>query len=1171
MSLERLSKLISAGFSVMLVACVVTLSLSEYYLAQLAHATEQRHRTTVVITQIETLSRELTQLARLYGSTGEHLFQAQYQQKWREGRAFHDAKLELQAIGLNESESRLLARVETMDLTQTDMERQSMDQYRRSGDGSLLAGTTYINAEWNFSEALSQLKNSLRQRVTRDFENAWSNAMTASRFRAFMQLTTLGISLLIFLVVLRRQLVKPLVTLSERIRRLHVGECVEKLPKSSGLAEVVTLGKAFDAYVEINEELRRQHWVKIRLGELVQALESCTHREVFAATLEQWLNECLGCRTTLLFDTNVVLKRTGQVHYSLPLLQEGQQLASLELDFAQRPDPSRMKLLDRLPSRLGTLLSLLQQRENNQQLLHQARRQTHQLEHQALVLQQRQESLESTESWYRGIVEFAPKALLVFDENGVIMANKQSEATFGYAPGTLIGRTYRALVPDLERVRVSQMLDTIEIIAHRADGTEFPAELHMCLLPPREERGLCLCVAVLDLTQRKADERHLLEAHERQQAIIGAAPYGIALVEGGLIVQANARLDELLGYSPGEQLQRSPLMWIDHIKWTESLVELEANVRQTLERGEIFQQQMQLCRKDASTFWANVSARAVAPGHLSSRGSIWIIEDNSAQYAAAAEMLQARQLAEESSRTKAEFLANMSHEIRTPMNAIIGMTYLALETKLTKRQRDYLAKVQRSSRHLLGVLDDILDFSKIEAGQLQLEARDFSLAQLLEEALDQVRARIDEKQLGLQLNVSAEVPELLCGDPLRLRQILLNYLSNAVKFTERGEIRVEVNLREASEHDVLLHFSVTDSGIGLSPSQLKQMFKSFQQADASTTRRFGGTGLGLAIAKQLVEKMDGQVGVQSVLGEGSNFWFEVRLQLAQCKVLDCQYAEECLSGWRVAQGTRVLLVEDNELNRQVAAELLQAVGCSVDIAMDGSQALDRLSHGRYDLVFMDMQMPVLDGLGATRLLRLMPGLSTLPVVAMTANATQSDCDACLAAGMNDFVSKPVEPQALYSVLRRWLEEVQAIPTFSLAPVSVPNLTSSEMGLKLDGVDMVAGLSRVLGKRSLYLKILHLYRDEQQTLLKRLRETLMAGELEQAQFLAHTCKGVSANIGAETVAQAADLMEQALRTKRPHDELQICFKALAAPLEELLRQLGEQLTAESQPLALATDE
>lgn len=1173
MSLERLSTFISTGFGILLVACLLTMALDEYYGGQAVSVSDKRHQMIISVDRMFILNRELTQLVRLNAVTGDELYRRLYFQKWREGEAFRDSAINFQAVGLNVQESALLDTVQTMDTIQTDMERQSM---ARQGHDvkTALSTATYINSEWSFANALNQLRSSVNERLNGEIERARSNAALTGRIRFLMQVFTLVAGLLVFLVILRRRLLLPLVHVTNCIRRLQTGERVGRVEVRHGLAEIVALGDVVDAYVHVNEELRRQHWVKRFLSELTQALQLCTSREAFAGTLQQRLRDGLACRADLLFDASSFVVGAGQVHFSLPLLQEGQQLASLELLFAHHPGPATLKLLDSLPNRLGTLLSLLLQRLNNQQLLNQARLQARQLECQALALEQRQASLEATESWYRGIVEFAPKALLVFDDHSVILANQQSEATFGYAPGQLLGKTYRQLVPEsqfdwvesaLKRVKANKGLNTLEIVAQRADGSEFPAELRLCLLPSRESQGLCLCVAIRDLSQRKAHERRLLDAHERQQAIIAAAPYGIALVQGGSIIQTNARLDELLGYTPGEQLQRSPLTWLDQVAWGETLTALEASIREKLNRGEIFQQQLQLCRKDCVNFWASVSARAIAPGNLS-RGSIWIIEDISTQHAAAHEMQQARQLAEESARIKAEFLANMSHEIRTPMNAIIGMTHLALRTDLSARQRDYLEKVQRSSRHLLGVLDDILDFSKIEAGKLQLELRDFSLAQLLEDALDQVRSPIEEKRLELRLNVGADVPERLSGDPLRLRQILLNYLSNAVKFTERGEIRVEVTLRGANAEQALLCFSVADTGIGLSPGQLQQMFQSFQQADASTTRRFGGTGLGLAIARQLAELMGGRVGARSEPGEGSHFWFEVPLLLAYSDAADGLLIGDTTGDWKVAGGTRILLVEDNELNQQVAVELLQAVGCRVDIASDGQQALERVCAGRYDLVFMDMQMPVLDGLAATRLLRQMPGMERLPVIAMTANARLSDQEACLSAGMNDFVRKPFEPPTLYAALRRWLPPVPVAQACNQPSVA----DCVDAAFQLEGVDTVGGLRRVLGKHSLYLDLLQHYQRDQHRLLEQLSQALEAGDQQTAQRLAHTCKGVSATIGADTIAQAADALEQALRSGHPAAQLQLHLRALAQPLEALLQQLTEQLPAEIEGLRVAVD-
>ncbi|MDR6918889.1 PAS domain S-box-containing protein [Pseudomonas sp. 3296] len=1180
MSLTRVSKLISAGFGLALAVCLTTSALDSYYSAQVTQATEQRHQTIVGIAQLGALNRELTQLARLYANTDDEQFRRLYYQKTRNGHAFHDIAMAIRALGLNEAEERMLLAVEAIDLKQSSMELDSLTQRSPVGTSSLLATTTYINTEWNFADALNQLNVSITKRMDDKFSAALRDAQLARTLSVLTQLITIGASFWVFFVILRRRLIIPLQLLSERMRKLHAGEPLQHSERLTGLAEVVSLAEAFDSYAKVHAELLHQHWARVRLGELMQTLQLSSSPEVFSATLKQRLSESLGCKVDLLLDSAPFVPGVGQVHFSLPLQQEGQQLATLELAFANRPNPAQLKLIDSLPDRLATMLNSVLQRLHNQQLLQKACIQAQQLEAQALILQQRQEALEVTESWYRGIVEFAPKALLVFDDQNIILANQESESAFGYAPGALLGKHYRDLVPDsqrelievaLERMWLRNVLDTVETVARRADGSEFPAEIRMCLLPARQGQGR-LCVAIRDLTQSQADESRLREIHEQQEAIVTAAPYGIAMVRGMLIVQANSRMDELFGYQSGEQLQRSPLIWMGHVMSADMLSVFQTGARETLDRGEIFQQQMQLCRKDGSIFWASVSARAVAPGYLSARGSIWIIEDVTAQYVAADEMRKARQLAEDSARIKTEFLANMSHEIRTPMNAIIGMTFLTLRTELNARQRDYLNKVQSSSRHLLGVLDDILDFSKIDAGKLELEVRDFSLTQMLEDVLDQVRPVVATKRLDLQLSVDADVPERLSGDSLRLRQILLNFLTNAVKFTGQGQVRVEVGVRQSGAHDALMHFSVTDTGIGLAPEQIKRLFHSFQQADTSTTRRFGGTGLGLAIAKQLAEMMGGRVGVQSVMGEGSHFWFEVRLALAKSADIIFLSSMPARNEWQVADGTRILLVEDNDLNQQVAVELLQVVNCHVDVAANGREALSLLAKGQYDVVFMDMQMPVLDGLAATRLLRQQPGMSRLPVIAMTANARQCDRDACIAAGMNDFISKPFEPQTLYAVLQRWLADtsLQSIPGASPQP-ALTNSSYEEKGLlSLDGVDVAAGLRRVLGKKDLYVEMLNRYMRDQSSTLEEINIALTKGEFDRAEQLAHSCKGVSATIGADRVAQAADALEEALRSQLPREELQSYWQRLSEPLNSLLEQLRKQLSPEIEVDPIAGD-
>jgi signal transduction histidine kinase/CheY-like chemotaxis protein/HPt (histidine-containing phosphotransfer) domain-containing protein len=666
------------------------------------------------------------------------------------------------------------------------------------------------------------------------------------------------------------------------------------------------------------------------------------------------------------------------------------------------------------------------------------------------------------------------------------------------------------------------------------------------------------------------------------------------------------------------------------------------------------------------------------------------------------ELRSAKTQADQASRTKSEFLANMSHEIRTPMNAIIGLTNMTLKTELTSIQKAYLSRVRTSSRHLLSLLDDILDFSKIEAGKMELESTDFMLNLVLDQVANLFREKAAEKNIELFYIIDRDVPLDLKGDPFRLEQILINLVSNALKFTRQGQIIVRVQLdkendaaAKASRTDIL--FSVSDTGMGIAKEKLGELFSPFTQADGSITRKFGGTGLGLSICHRLVSMMNGTIRVESTLEQGTTFFislplncgsaskhylmkappemrglkvllveskdtsrtilrqilksfdFEVTavaslgdgLQAARSTPFDLVVANP---GYResttveltdtmrshsllqsalpkiivittqgeenttkelernrrypvdaylfkpvsssdlfnavmevfgqteaivprlpdpghsdrdidleAVKGAKILLVEDNLINQEVATAMLSRLEVRVDIADNGRDAIQKLqADPTYDAVLMDVQMPVMDGFAATRLIRSERRFSELPVIAMTAHALKGDREKCLEAGMNDYVSKPIDEYELYTALTRWIQSAEKVaPPPSAKPPLREEAWDTPSG-HIPGLDVAFGLNQVLGNTVLYRKVLRLALANFSRAREAILSQLTAGDIEAARHLSHNVKGVAGNIGATDLCRAADELDGCLR-KAPHTNRRRLT-------ENFVREIGKVITS-----------
>jgi PAS domain S-box-containing protein len=660
-----------------------------------------------------------------------------------------------------------------------------------------------------------------------------------------------------------------------------------------------------------------------------------------------------------------------------------------------------------------------------------------------------------------------------------------------------------------------------------------------------------------DVTSKKIAEQALVESEERYRTALENSSDGVALMVGNTHIFVNQRWLDIFGYdSPNEVIGRNMQPLITHPDDFQQMFESS----QKRSRGEAQPRHFEFkgIKKDGTIIYVEVSLSPVTyKGELA---YFSFVRDVTERKKAEAELKVAKEAAERAAKVRSDFLSSMSHEIRTPMNAIVGLSHLAMKTDLTAQQHDYLSKITSSSRALLGIINDILDLSKIEAQRLTITATNFSVGKLMKEVADMFIFEAEEKGLRLSFKMSPDIPDRLMGDPLRIRQILINLIGNAIKFTQKGSVAVFVEKTDSEDSRVHLKFSVADTGIGISKEQHHLLFRPFSQLDSSSTRQYSGSGLGLVICKRLLERMDGEINMVSTPDVGTTFSFILPLarwddkQATNVKKVLPLHAEEISeSVVKAIAGARVLIVEDNRINMQVVREMLIGFGAVIEEAESGQIALEILKDkaASIDVVLLDVQMPEMDGYAVARTVRSEFKNTTLPIIALTAHAGQDEKDRCLKAGMNDHISKPIEPSVLVGTLHKWIRGNVHELSKRENPLMTKGRASSDRIHTQEAINIKAALKRLSGNRVLLIQLINDFCRDYHNIGQIISEAIDSGDTPTAKRLAHTLKGVAGNLALGNIHISAKELEDSIGADK--DDVPTLLERLDIQILDLIDQ------------------